>query len=173
MTNDNPPWAPPPATPPSAPAGWYADPRTGAHQYWDGWSWVPRPEPSWPAPSTIGIGDASPYAQAAADSTARGIATYERVSGVVWIVLGVVQMLSIVLIIAGIWNILAGISRLGVAPRIERRDAAVPQLFEGVVGLVLIGLVNLFFGAFIGVVMVGVDFYVRQRVLDNRHIFTR
>jgi hypothetical protein len=38
--------------------------------------------------------------------------------------------------------------------------------------LVTIGLINLFFGAFFGVVMVAVDFVIRQIVLDNRDIFT-
>jgi hypothetical protein len=37
---------------------------------------------------------------------------------------------------------------------------------------VAIALVNLFFGAIFGLIMVGVDFYIRQRILDHRRIFT-
>ena len=160
--------------PATAPAGWYPDPGTGAPRYWDGWSWQPpaAPAPAWstaPAwPSPPAFGDEAP-----ADPLARGIATYERVSGALWILLGIVQLFSVVLIVAGVWNIVAGISRLAGAGRIERREARVPSMFQGVGGLVLIALVNLFFGAVLGVLLVAVDFYVRQRVLDNRHIFTR
>lgn len=165
------------------PAGWYPDPQGPGQRYWDGASWHPvaavestyatwdgyaAPVQAWPW-----AGYADPYAEARADETARSIATYERVSGVLWIVLGIVQVFSLVLIIAGVWNIIAGASRLGVAPAIQRREARVPHMFNGIAGLIIIGLVNLFFGAVFGLVMVAVDFYVRQRVLDNRAIFTR
>lgn len=157
-----------PPGPPTAPPGWYPDPAGGGSRYWDGWSWHAQTAEAvvWPAyPAT--------HAEDAADRLAGGIATYERVSGALWIVLGLVQILSVVLIVAGVWNIIVGISRLAGAGRIQRREAGVPKMFEGIVGLILIGLVNLFFGAVVGVLLVGVDFYVRQRVLDNRHIFTR
>lgn len=165
-----------------APAGWYPDPYGPGQRYWDGASWHPVtaaiaqtswdgyavPVQAWPA-----TGYVDPHADARADDMARSIATYERISGVLWIVLGLVQVFSLVLIIAGVWNIIAGASRLGAAPAIARREARVPQMFQGITGLVVIGLVNLFFGAVFGLVMVAVDFYVRARVLDNRAIFTR
>ena len=40
----------------------------------------------------------------------RRLADYQRVSGVLWIVLGIVQILSVYGIIAGVWNIPAGIN---------------------------------------------------------------
>lgn len=138
---------------------------TGATDSWGAPPTFPPPNDSWSA--------SDPSAELRADQTASGIASYERVSGVLWIVLGVFQIFSVVLIIAGVWNVFAGITRLGYAPRIERRESGVPAAFSGVTGLIVIGLINLFFGAVFGLVMVAVDFYIRQRVLDNRHIFTR
>lgn len=149
----------------TAPAGWYPDPQGYGMRYWDGIAWSQTVRYPVPAPN--------PFAHPQADAKASGIATYERISGVLWIVIGIFQIFSVVLIIAGIWNIIAGISRLGVAPAIQRREARVPAMFEGVLGLVLIGLVNLFFGAAFGVLMVAVDFVIRQQVLNNRHIFNR
>ena len=139
--------------------------------------WYPLQQPAGPA-----LGWADPYAQqyaagavheAQADSLARNIANYERLSGILWIVLGIVQLFSLVLFIAGIWNIFAGITRLAGSSAIERRQSDVPARFQGIVGLVLIGLVNLFFGAILGLLFVALDFWVRQRVLDNRAIFNR
>lgn len=122
---------------------------------------------------------ASPGAQwsasppADADRKASSIATYERLSGLAWIGIGVVQVLLVYTILAGIWNIVAGISRLRIAPAIERRHWSVPDAFSGVGQLLIIGAINLFFGAAFGVIMVVVvDFIIRQYVLDNRHIFT-
>jgi uncharacterized membrane protein len=162
---------PSPTTPP---AGWYADPQGGSGQrYWDGQAWQFEAAGQWSTQGSLAPAYGYQFPDAAADSTAKGIATYERLSGVAWIVLGIFQILSVVLLIAGVWNIFAGITRLSAAPRIERREASVPLMFQGVAGLVVIGLVNLVFGAVIGIVMVAVDLYVRQRVLDNRHIFNR
>jgi ABC-type uncharacterized transport system permease subunit len=107
-----------------------------------------------------------------ADRKARSIATYERASGIAWILIGVLQIAMVITILAGVWNIIAGVSRLRLAPAIERRHYSVPTAFDGIGMLVTIGLINLFFGAFFGVVMVAVDFVIRQIVLDNRDIFT-
>jgi hypothetical protein len=38
--------------------------------------------------------------------------------------------------------------------------------------LVIIGVINLVLGGFIGVLFVGFDFYIRDKVLTNAHIFT-
>jgi hypothetical protein len=58
------------------------------------------------------------------------------------------------------------------APRVERREASVPPSFEGLGMLIVIGIINFLFGALIGLVLVGVDLYVRDQILKNRHLFT-
>ncbi len=159
----------------TAPPGWYPDPHQQGMRYWDGLHWSPHVvAPTTGAPRSASPATWSdPHSEARAAELARGIATYERVSGVLWIGLGLLQVLSLWLVFAGVWNLVAGISRLGIAPAIERREARIPQAFAGIVGLVVIALVNLFLGAMIGLVMVALDFYVRSRVLDNRDIFTK
>lgn len=101
----------------------------------------------------------------------RQIADYERISAVLWLVLGIVQVISVIAVIAGIWNIIAAVSRFGLVPRIQQRDPGVPAAYEGVTGLVLIGLVNLCLGGMIGVAFVVFDFIIRDKVLSNRHLF--
>jgi Protein of unknown function (DUF2510) len=141
--------------------GWFPDPQVpGQMRYWDGAVWTANTSPqSWVAESP--------------DVTLiRRIATYERVSGWLWIALGVLQTLSLFLIIAGVWNIVAGVSRLKMAPRVERREASVPPSFEGLAMLIVVGIINFLFGAVIGLILVGVDLYVRDQILKNRHMFT-
>ena len=113
-----------------------------------------------------------PVPVSAEPDTIRRLADYQRISGVLWIVLGIVQLLSVYGIIAGLWNIPVGIGRLRQATRIRASDETIPAAFEGVVGLVVIGVINLILGGVIGVIVVGLDFWIRDRVLKHRGLFT-
>ena len=101
------------------------------------------------------------------DDIARSIADYERLSGILWIGLGAIQIIAVVTAIAGAWNIWAGISRLSMSKRVRAREVAVPPAYEGLTQLVVIGLVNLIVGGVIGLVFVGLDLFIRERVLDQ------
>jgi hypothetical protein len=141
-------------------------------RYWDGAVWTANTSPAVVQAPVPGGYAAQSWVPESPDVTLiRRIATYERVTGALWIALGVLQCLSLILIIAGAWNIVAGISRLNMAPRVERREASVPPKFEGLTMYIVIGIVNLLFGAVLGVALVGVDLYVRDQVLKNRHLF--
>lgn len=104
---------------------------------------------------------------------------YQRVSGVLWIVWGILQILSIcVLFVFGIpvaligaWNIYAGVTRLNTAPRILAGDPSVPAQFENLTGLLVVAVLNLVFGAILGVVVCILDFYIRDQILSHRHLF--
>lgn len=105
------------------------------------------------------------------ENLARQLADYEKLSGVLWIVLGAIQICLVVTALAGVWNVFAGLSRLGMARRIRAYDPLVPKAYEGIVQLVVIGIVNFLLGGFIGLVLVGLDFYIRDKVLSNRWAF--
>jgi len=102
----------------------------------------------------------------------RRIADYERVSCWLWLVLGILQLVSVVAALAGIWNILAAKSRWNLPDRIRQRDETVPEDYEGLGQLIVLGIVNLLFGAAVGVVFVIFDFVIRDQVLKNRHLFS-
>ena len=101
----------------------------------------------------------------------RRIAEYERISGFLWIIIGTIQCLTIFAIIAGIWNILAGLSRIKIAPVIMQRDARIPKMFDGFAQLIIIALVNIFVGGVIGIIFIIFDFVIRDMVLRNRDLF--
>lgn len=106
-----------------------------------------------------------------ANMIASDIAGYEKTSAIIWLIMGIIQCLSIVLMIAGIWNIFAAFTRFFMIKKIRYRRPDVPEAYRGVVGLILIGFVNLFLGGWLGVIMVGFDFWIRHRVLQNAAIF--
>lgn len=101
----------------------------------------------------------------------RRIADYEKISGVIWIVVGVIQILLVLTLIAGVWNVFAGISRLNVVKRIKAQERSVVENFEGIAGLVVIGIINLIFGGVLGILFIGFDFFIRDQVLSNSRLF--
>ena len=105
------------------------------------------------------------------DALTRGLASYEQTSGWVWIAIGILQVLLLITIIAGVWNIYVGINRRKLAPRIERRDPYIPASFESLTGYVISGVLNLVLGGVLGVALVALDLHVRDQVLKNRHLF--
>jgi hypothetical protein len=102
----------------------------------------------------------------------RRLSEYVTWSGIAWIVLGAIQILTLVAAIAGVWNIFAGITRIRTGKAIRARSALVPAAFQGITGLVIIGIINLVLGGVVGVILVGVDFFLRHKVLTNAHLFT-
>ncbi|HET8942619.1 MAG TPA: DUF4339 domain-containing protein [Rudaea sp.] len=108
---------------------------------------------------------------ASGDHIIRRLADYEKISAWLWMILGIVQVLTLVAAIAGVWNIFAAYSRFHVVPRIKARDPEIPTAYEELGGIILIGVVNLFVGGVIGVVFAVFDLYVRDKVLSNRHLF--
>ena len=107
------------------------------------------------------------------DLTVNRLADYQRWSGFLWIGLGIIQALTVYGIIAGVWNIFAGISRVKMAKQIRARDASVPAAFKDVSGLVIIAIVNILLGGVIGLVVVGFDIFVRDKILKHRELIDR
>ena len=113
----------------------------------------------------------------------------ELASGIVWSIIAGVQILVAVmclivpfmtfsiemmaLLIAGVWNILAALSRFNRAKQIKARKASVVASYESVTQLVIIAIVNLLLGAVIGALWVIIDFIIRDKVLRNRHLFNQ
>lgn len=104
-------------------------------------------------------------------NTLKRLADYEKISGVLWIILGVIQVFTIIGIIAGVWNIYAGYSRVKIAPRVLLGDPDIPGIFDDMTQLIVIGLINFFLGGIIGILFVIVDFVIRDQVLQNKSLF--
>jgi hypothetical protein len=99
------------------------------------------------------------------------------VLGVIQVVVGVgfafAAGLPLALVIIGVWNIVVATSRLNSVALITARDSSVPASWEGIAGLVIVGIANLVIGGLVGVAFVIFDFVVRDHILKNRSLFTR
>ncbi|MBQ8466045.1 MAG: SHOCT domain-containing protein [Alphaproteobacteria bacterium] len=102
---------------------------------------------------------------------ANRLAGYERLYAIIWIIISIIQILSVYLILAGIWNIFCVITSFKLEKKILNRDADVPQEYENITGLVITGIVNVLLGGILGIILVGFGFWIRQEVLAHRDIF--
>jgi hypothetical protein len=181
---------------PTPPPGWYTDPQSPAQlRFWDGAGWTERTSPAGPPPSapppggpgwgqSWGQGVSQPQrggfiaslfprrpGEGEDDALVRGFSSYERTSGYVWIAIGIIQVICLITIIAGVWNIYVGINRGKLAAQIERRDPYVPATFEPLTTYIVSAVLNLVLGGVLGLAMVVLDVYVRDQVLKNRQLF--
>jgi hypothetical protein len=124
-------------------------------------------------PPTLVIGTPPANLTISDEQTIRRIADYERISGVLWLIIGIIQIATIIGAIAGIWNVIAATTRFRRSKQVRARYPGIPKSFEPIVGLVIVGVVNLLFGGVIGVIFVGFDFYIREKVLSNAHLFQK
>ncbi len=126
------------------------------------------------APAVVAsVQHASPSHGDEGEQTLRRLADYEKVSAILWLCLGVFQVVMVITVIAGVWNIHAAWTRLKLPGLIRARDPDIPAIYEGrTTQLVLIGVVNVVAGGMIGIAFVIFDFIVRDMVLRNRDLFT-
>ena len=102
---------------------------------------------------------------------ANQLAGYETTSSILWLVVAIIQILSIYLIIAGIWNLFAAIGGFNTATKIRNMDPEVPSIFEGITWLVIFGVINFLFGGVIGIALIIFDIWIRSQILANKNIF--
>ena len=97
----------------------------------------------------------------------------EKISAIIWLVIGIGQCLSMVLFISGAWNIYASITRFKQAKAVLNPWKGIVGNYESWMTNIIIGLViNLIFGGVIGVAGSLYDmFVVRNYVLENRKVF--
>ncbi len=125
-----------------------------------------RPEFLYPKPAPAAEGDGKEAVRFRAK-----LARYERISAIVWLVIAVIQILAVVTIVAGIWNIFASVSRFRFARAIRDGHPGVARAYEEALWmLIVMGCVNFFLGGFIAAAWIGFDFYVRHKVLRNRRL---
>ncbi len=102
---------------------------------------------------------------------ANRLAGYVRLSAILWLVISILQIISIYLIIAGIWNLFCAITSFSYEKKILNRDADVPERYEGLSGYIIIGLINVFLGGTIGCFLLIYDLWIRSEILSCRDIF--
>lgn len=106
-----------------------------------------------------------------ADRVASQIRNYEFALGIVWLILGVLQLVFSSYIV-GAWNIYWGITRLLSTKNIYAGNTAVIPWYVGqLTSLIIFSVLNLIAGSIIGNVLMALDWWVRDYALKNKPVF--
>lgn len=97
----------------------------------------------------------------------------EKLSAIIWLVIGILQVLSIAFFVSGAWNIYAAITRFKQAQAVLNPWKGIVKSYDNWMSNIIIGLViNLIFGGMFGVLGSLYDmFAVRGYVLSNRKVY--
>ena len=122
---------------------------------------LPHPELPTTAPSAESLAHASRLNR---------LAWRMRVSALAWFVLGGLLCLSVIGLVAGVVNLLAGRARWRCARQIQDGDDSVLMTMPSPLSLVVLGAANLLLGGAVGLVLVALDVWVRRRLLADAQL---
>lgn len=115
---------------------------------------------------------AAAAAMSSSDVVAAKVKRCELLSGVLWLVIGAVQVFFVYTAAAGVWNIINAIMRLRSVGNIQAGNSGVVSSYEGRrTSLIIFAVVNLLLGGVVGVALVAFDWWVRDYVLNNKAAF--
>lgn len=121
---------------------------------------------------TVASNSRSASPVSSSDAVARKVRRCEVASSVVWIVVGIVQCVMLYTAAAGIWNVVNAIVRLrNVKNVVSHNPQVVPYFEQRKVWLIVLAVVNIILGGVVGIVLVLIDWFVRDYVLRNRSAF--
>ena len=102
------------------------------------------------------------------------LASKVHTESVIWIVISVFQILSIAGAIVGIYNLIISIMNLDSSKKMLAYPVGIVRSFEPLTGSIVVLCINLFFGAFIGIIgSLYHIFGVRGYVMEHRDAFLR
>ena len=97
-----------------------------------------------------------------------------RTENIVWIVIAVFQILSVVGAAVGVYNLIVSIMNLDASKKFMECPVGIVRSFEPMTGNIVVLCLNLFFGAFIGIIgSLYHIFGVRGYVMDHKEEFLR
>lgn len=107
-----------------------------------------------------------------AEAVAAKVRRCEVASSVAWIVIGIVQCAMLYTTAAGVWNVVNAILALRNVKNITAHNpGVVPYFDQRKVWLIVLAVVNLVLGGVVGVVLVLLEWLLRDYVLRNRSAF--
>lgn len=103
---------------------------------------------------------------------AKRIRDHAKTCAILWVVCGALQVLTCVGIIAGVWNIVIGVRALKSVENIQVGNRAVYDSYDNGLTMLIVGaVINFVFGLIVGCALSAYEFYIRDQVLKNRHVF--
>ena len=106
------------------------------------------------------------------DDKLKTLADRVKLNGIIWIVIGILQLFTGIFFIVGILNIISGVRDIQTAKKMPIYRVGLVNAYKPLVGPVIVFIYNLIFGGVIGIV--GSLFYffgIRGYVMDNQDYF--
>jgi hypothetical protein len=106
------------------------------------------------------------------EEVCRKLREHEKISNIMWLVVGILQVLAIFTILAGAWNIYRSIVGLKGINNIVPGNSSLENHYEKQLTWIILGLVwNVLFGAVLGAGLCIYDLWIRNYALSNKHAF--
>lgn len=105
---------------------------------------------------------------------ANKIANLEIVSLSLWSILSILQIFllpGMTVTIVGFYNAIMVATHFPTIEMIKNQNKEILNSYENTTPLIIAGVANLIFGAFLGVIIVAFDFYIRNIIIKNKSIF--
>lgn len=107
-----------------------------------------------------------------AEEIAKEIRDDTRTSAILWIVIGSVQILGCITIIAGVWNLVMGIRRLNLSETVTPGNPEVYQAFDsGLTNIIVTAVLNFILGGVVFALLCIWDYFIRDKVIRNASVF--
>ena len=95
-----------------------------------------------------------------------------RICAVLWLIIGIVQVLACATIVAGVWNIVVAARELKSIENIQVGNRAVFDAYDKALNMDIAGTaINFFLGAFVGFALSVFEFYIRDQVIKHHRVF--
>ena len=93
-------------------------------------------------------------------------------NGIIWLVIGIVQVISVIGVLMGVFNIIGGLYYMKYSKTVLENPKGIVEQFEPLAGAIFSLVFNLIFGGVIGVVCI-IYYLVSLRglVMENRDYF--
>ncbi len=104
-------------------------------------------------------------------AVAAEVSRRENITAIVWLVIGIVQVLTCAGIIAGAWNIYNATTHFKARDNALKRWNTVPQSYESMNNLIIGLVVNVLLGGVFSALWCIYDFTLRDYAMANREAF--
>lgn len=106
------------------------------------------------------------------DDKLKELANRVRISAIIWLIIGIVQVCMVATCIVGFLNIWTSIQNLQISKNMMTRRVGLVKAYTPMTGFIITLLYNLIFGGVIGIVgSLYYYFCIRGYVMDNKEYF--
>ena len=81
------------------------------------------------------------YGYSESDQCYRKLSDYEKISGIIWLVIGIIQVITLVGVICGVWNIVVACQRLKYSKELLNKPQNIVPAFENQLTTLIIFMV--------------------------------